>query len=1361
MSVFERMQGFSSRGRAVTDSVFDVTKPEGAFLHCVHKQGYKMYNKAYSLKEEFRIGEGEYDNLSVDEQQEYDCSCYISAEDWSVLSEAEKAKYEEKIEYTELHNVLTTCGNQIINATAGSGKALKNGTKVLTNKGFKPVEELEIGDLVCGENGVFYVVEGVFPQGLKEVYVVYFSNGEEIQCSGDHLWSLEDGTVKTTLELSLDDTLPLVRPVSYPSSPEILPIRPYLLGVLIKAMDFGISNLTVNVKKSVAGKVNGLVSEFSGVSTSIMGEFPEDDSVMLQIIDSSGELECLLKELGYENDKFFIPRSYLMAGVGERFDLLEGILDSDAMYSEGYYSVVHTNEYFLNDLLHLCRSLGCFAKKRNNLTVNIWSGTGVKLHGCDEKFPDYNFVFAPKLCVTGIRRLDYEAEMTCIKVSNPSSLFLTENFIPTHNTTALTFKIIHDIVTGEAKTLRAIPNGTQVSVVNKMWVCTFLKSGAMDLAETVSYWQRALGYTDSSSQISFSTLDAEFKRCLNAMGVATPIGSGDVIYKCLVSAIQACNITRDGYALTKDDYQIIGGIVTYYRGRLDDTKYRHPSCSDYSLTPSILDLLVHQFANNRAGAGVMDFEEIMELLYKYLYIQPNRAVQDFVANRYNFIYIDEFQDTSQMAYAILKFYGRGRLWLNRSGSDVKVVSEGGTVVDGLYTAEETKGKVVVVGDISQCLIEGQSVQCGIGSKRVECIVLGDYVQSCAGVGETCFDEVVNISKKFVETRVYEVHTENHSIVGTADHKVFGVRPYGYMGSEEEYETETSDEEDFNKDYEDYDRTCEFELYLVGKDKVLWSEREGGYKFFDSYEKVEEYMRTVKYQKNGFCDCALYEKAIFEPVYLEDDNGNLTDRSLTSEEFIRIAHGEDVDGISEEYVGETFLRCDVVPLMLAELNEGDLLLIYENGKFKREKVIEVKPVAYSGYVYDISTKECHNYITDGIISHNCIYSFRGSDSRILAEDFDNDFRPVISELSVNWRCPTNILNPVIPSIHKNEDSASQKIIASHEGGEFKAYRFANYKLMLEQLKEDLNRDMRDNMKAVILCRTNYDGMVPAFMLESDRHFNFGISDSKMTMDSPLPKSIIGMTSLFTERTSPAVERSLKMIVPRRMQWQVTELIKVLKLNNKSIWDLDLDDIEYSCNCILDFVSAVRKVLFVDGKRDKSMELQSYQLILFYLMQNVYNNDSTYSEGARAFIEAILFIISSNDFKTIYDFLDEIEYLNDRLNGRIGKKNAPLQIATVHEYKGKECDSVYIWNDSDGVFPSSKCDIGDTEQLNEERRVHYIACTRAKKREHIYCMSSKVGMFVNEMDLTLESPKTVSTTLKKSSSPLEGCEVLESL
>ena len=93
----------------------------------------------------------------------------------------------------------------------------------------------------------------------------------------------------------------------------------------------------------------------------------------------------------------------------------------------------------------------------------------------------------------------------------------------------------------------------------------------------------------------------------------------------------------------------------------------------------------------------------------------------------------------------------------------------------------------------------------------------------------------------------------------------------------------------------------------------------------------------------------------------------------------------------------------------------------------------------------------------------------------------------------------------------------------------------------------------------------------------------------------------------------------------------------------------------------------------------------------------------------------------------------------------KKNTKIRIATVHEFKGKECDSVYVWNDSDGVFPSNKCELTDEEQVEEERRVHYIACTRAKKKEHIYCLNGKVGKFVKEMDLTIENPIKPSVNL----------------
>lgn len=640
-------------------------------------------------------------------------------------------------------------------------------------------------------------------------------------------------------------------------------------------------------------------------------------------------------------------------------------------------------------------------------------------------------------------------------------------------TTALIFKIMYDIVTGEAVTLKSINGGTPVRVVNNMWVCTFLRSGAEELESALTSRQRQLGYSITSNQISFSTMDAEFKRCLNAMGVATPIGDPSKLHSLLVKAVDSCNITRNGYPLSKEDYNIISGVITYYRGRLDQKRYQHPSAKDYDLTPTILDLVVRQFADLRHTNGIMDFEEVMELLYKYLYVTPNPAVQDFVANRYNYIYVDEFQDTSQMAYAILKFYARGHLWLNCSGVPSDDTS-------GLYTGAETKGKIVVIGDPSQC----------------------------------------------------------------------------------------------------------------------------------------------------------------------------------------------------------------------------------------------------------------------------IYSFRGSDSSILVTEFDRDFKPCIDVLSVNWRCPANILNPVVPSIHKNWDSAFQVITPAREGGEFIPYAFTSYKGMISQLKDDITKDMEENMKVAVLCRTNFDGLIPAFMLEADGRFDFSISGENMTMNSPLPRKIIGATALFTERSTPAVKNALAFFNGRGGDWQLKQLIDTLKMNNMSIWQIPIEDIKYSCPNLVDFVKAVKPIFHDEnGKRNKDNELEALRVVYYKMITETFAGDSAYCESARAYIETLLYIIENNDFKSVYDFIEEVELINDKLNGRIKKKKSPIQIATVHEYKGKECDSVYVWNDSDGTFPSSKCDVENEEQLNEERRVHYIACTRAKKREHIYTMANRMGMFAAEMDAHYTNPIAPKATLGK--------------
>ena len=60
-------------------------------------------------------------------------------------------------------------------------------------------------------------------------------------------------------------------------------------------------------------------------------------------------------------------------------------------------------------------------------------------------------------------------------------------------------------------------------------------------------------------------------------------------------------------------------------------------------------------------------------------------------------------------------------------------------------------------------------------------------------------------------------------------------------------------------------------------------------------------------------------------------------------------------------------------------------------------------------------------------------------------------------------------------------------------------------------------------------------------------------------------------------------------------------------------------------------------------------------------------------------------------------------------------------------------MYVWNDSVGNFPYTKNGEIDKDELEEERRVHYIACTRAKEKMTIMAQGSG-GQFLAEMDLS---------------------------
>lgn len=727
--------------------------------------------------------------------------------------------------------------------------------------------------------------------------------------------------------------------------------------------------------------------------------------------------------------------------------------------SRGYTPVVDSVKYTSSSVFNTSTPIGAYLQSLHNHGFLMYVST----YEYEGHFLTHeSYLKLPALTKSNCKVTTKHTELANVLLADGDQLI--DSGAGSGKTTALVFKIIKDIVTGESKKPLVLPNGNTISTVKNIFVGTFLKTGAEELKDNLASWQRKLGYVDTSDNIHFGTLHAEFKRALNSMGVSTKIAKDGELKKYIKRAVDKMGVTRSGSVLTNEDYYIIEGIITYYRGRLDAKRYEHPSCADYTLMPIVLDKIVLDFAIQKQQDDVMDFEDLQELLYKFLYTTPNKAVQEFISNRYDFIYLDEFQDTSQIQYAILKTYARGRLKINKTRTD-----------DGslLYTGEERSGKFVVIGD--------------------------------------------------------------------------------------------------------------------------------------------------------------------------DDQS--------------------------------------------------------------------------------------------------IYGWRGSDVNIICKDFPLDFEPVISQLNINYRCPSNILNPVIPSITLNTNRYQKNLQSAVMGGDFSVQYSRSISGMIDLLLKNIEQDVQNGNSVAVICRTNFDGMIPAFMLEVSHKYDFSISSENMTLNSPLPKRLLAVTSLFTERTTFAVHNSLSLVTPRFVQYKVKELVQAIRNTDSfstrlSVWTIPESDIEHSCPEIINFIIGVKSIVIdANGKLDKAQEINGLIYVYSYLKENIFNADSAYAQSARAYIEALLYLLRSKDFDSVNEFVNEVELYNERLTARIRRK-AKISIATVHEFKGKERDCVYVWNDSEGVFPNTKTDVTNISQLEEERRVHYIACTRAKKKCMLMVLHGKDGMFLKEMSIKPE-------------------------
>ncbi len=361
------------------------------------------------------------------------------------------------------------------------GRAQPLRTKVPTPDGWREMGGLEEGGRVIGSNGQSTEVLGVYPQGRKEVFRVTMTDGSSTLACAEHLWAvrtpadkrrgrpahiLETREMMGRLRQAHQHRyeLPLLSaPMELPE--QDVPLDPYALGLLIGD-----------------GCLTGRTTPSFSTADSELADALENSLEGIELVPNGGRggvivanpVTAALRTLGLcgtRSGERFVPERYLQNSAAIRLAMLQGLLDSDGgpVVQEDRTCGIQfstNSSRLLDDVVSLVRSLGGVAYQRIRLKENKKPGLieGKAIRHCgdshivDIRLPEGTEPFRLRRKAEAyarhgggrpmrfIRSIEPEGveQTVCIRVDAPDSLYVTEDFIVTHNTLNDAFIILDE-----------------------------------------------------------------------------------------------------------------------------------------------------------------------------------------------------------------------------------------------------------------------------------------------------------------------------------------------------------------------------------------------------------------------------------------------------------------------------------------------------------------------------------------------------------------------------------------------------------------------------------------------------------------------------------------------------------------------------------------------------------------------------------------------------------------------------------------------------------------------------------------------------------------------------------------------------
>ena len=353
-------------------------------------------------------------------------------------------------------------------ASRGKGKAHPYSQLVYTPDGVKQWGDIQVGDVLFGDDGNLTKVTMIPFDAEEKIYTVTLADGRKLQCTSGHLFRVKDHRkhpserVVSLYDIMHSDythkrkdggieyyyAIPNNKKVEFNAQNVML--DPYTLGLLIG--DGCLTKSCLNVAEFTSGE-----EDFEFYKQHVPHKmYPRKAKYSHGILINN--LQGILKEYRLWNttsDTKFIPKEYLFNTSEVRMSILQGIMDTDGtINNNGVPMLTTTSEKLAEDIRWLCHSLGynstMFTKqgkykdKRGEhickVTYNITILTNDPIFRLPRKLAKLtNFTSAYSRSRKDWTRIvdikySHREKAKCVIVDNESHCYLIGDFIVTHNT---------------------------------------------------------------------------------------------------------------------------------------------------------------------------------------------------------------------------------------------------------------------------------------------------------------------------------------------------------------------------------------------------------------------------------------------------------------------------------------------------------------------------------------------------------------------------------------------------------------------------------------------------------------------------------------------------------------------------------------------------------------------------------------------------------------------------------------------------------------------------------------------------------------------------------------------------------------